>query len=379
MLYTIHSSYLLCRNGTYYYNRRIPIDIRHIYPSSRIVLSLRTRSKAVATRGANSLTAKLEDYWSSIRVQSIAEKMLPTVSHTESKLSGINFSTATAQYLALKGVGKEKYFTTYTMRNSGYLIACLGDQDLMAIPSSSGGKFRDALVKRGLASSSIKRIFTSVRSIVSLAISEHGLDTRNPFANVYFPERNDTKRRLPISANHIKQVQQSCMEMNDDKRHLLCLISDTGLRLSEAVGLRTQDIHLNSPIPYLSIQENEVRRLKTKQSKRDIPLVGASLWAATAIKETADTYYAFPRYTKEGQCNANSASAALNKWLQSQVNKDAVCHSFRHSLRDRLRAVQCPSDITDAIGGWATTNIGQGYGTDNRLDVLHEWMRKIAS
>jgi len=60
----------------------------------------------VATRGANSLTAKLEDYRSSIRVQSIAENMLPTVSHTKSKLSGINFSNATAQYLALKGVGK---------------------------------------------------------------------------------------------------------------------------------------------------------------------------------------------------------------------------------------------------------------------------------
>jgi hypothetical protein len=97
MLYTTHSSYLLCRNGTYYYNRRIPIDIRHIYPSSRIVLSLRTRSKAVATRGANSLTAKLEDYWSSIRVQSIAEKMLPTVSHTESKPQGL---TSQMQHLS---------------------------------------------------------------------------------------------------------------------------------------------------------------------------------------------------------------------------------------------------------------------------------------
>ena len=379
MMYKTPYSYLLCRNGTYYYNRRIPKDIRHIYPSIRIVLSLRTRSKAAAIRGATSLTVKLEEYWSTVRVKCFAEKMLPTINRTDSKLSGIKFSTATTQYLALKGVGKEKYFTTYTMRNSGYLIACLGDQDLMAIPSSNGGKFRDALVKRGLASSSIKRIFTSVRSIVSLAMSEHGLDMINPFANVYFPERNDTKRRLPISANHIKQVQQSCMKMNDDKRHLLCLISDTGLRLSEAVGLRIQDIHLNSPIPYLSIQENEVRRLKTKQSKRDIPLVGASLWAATAIKETTDTYYAFPRYTKDGQCNANSASATLNKWLQSQVNKDAVCHSFRHSLRDRLRAVQCPSDITDAIGGWAATNIGQTYGAGYDLDVLHEWMRKITS
>jgi hypothetical protein len=77
-------------------------------------------------------------------VKCFAEKMLPTINCTDSKLSGIKFSTVTAQYLAIKGVGKEKYFTAYEMRNSGYLIACLGDQDLMAIPSSNAGKFRDA-------------------------------------------------------------------------------------------------------------------------------------------------------------------------------------------------------------------------------------------
>ena len=38
-------------------------------------------------------------------------------------------------------------------------------------------------------------------------------------------------------------------------------------------------------------------------------------------------------------------------------------HSFRHSMRDRLRAVQCPSDITDQIGVWATDGVGQGYGS----------------
>ena len=32
--------------------------------------------------------------------------------------------------------------------------------------------------------------------------------------------------------------------------------------------------------------------------------------------------------------------------------KGGVIHSFRHSMRDRLREVECPSDIIDQIGGW---------------------------
>ena len=56
-----------------------------------------------------------------------------------------------------------------------------------------------------------------------------------------------------------------------------------------------------------------------------------------------------------------------------------VIHSFRHSLRDRLRAVQCPSDIIDQIGGWQTAGVGQEYGHGYKLDVLGEWMARIKS
>ena len=31
-------------------------------------------------------------------------------------------------------------------------------------------------------------------------------------------------------------------------------------------------------------------------------------------------------------------------------------------MRDRLRAVECPSDVIDQIGGWATEGVGQDYG-----------------
>jgi integrase len=77
------------------------------------------------------------------------------------------------------------------------------------------------------------------------------------------------------------------------------------------------------------------------------------------------------------KCNANSASAALNKWLKPRLPEGCVIHSFRHSLRDRLRAVECPSDIVDAIGGWTTEGIGQRYGKGYDLNVKARWMEMI--
>ena len=126
------------------------------------------------------------------------------------------------------------------------------------------------------------------------------------------------------------------------------------------------------------LKPHQWRTLKTKGSERNIPLVGASLWACERIMESNnDTQFAFPRYTNTSNCNANSASASLNKWLRDQLMDDYVIHCFRHSLRYRLRAVECPSDIVDRIGGWITAGVGQGYGEGYRLDVLNKWMLKI--
>lgn len=117
--------------------------------------------------------------------------------------------------------------------------------------------------------------------------------------------------------------------------------------------------------------------LKTKGSERDIPLVGASLWAAKRIK-SQNNQFAFPGYTSINKCAANSASAVLNKWLKPRVSSGCVVHSFRHSLRDRLRAVECPSDIIDAIGGWTTDGVGQQYGKGHNLATKHVWIEKFS-
>ena len=117
--------------------------------------------------------------------------------------------------------------------------------------------------------------------------------------------------------------------------------------------------------------------LTTSTSERLVPLVGASLWAARRIIETQSRPYAFPRYTTQARANANHASATLNKWLKGHAPEGCVVHSFRHSMRDRLRAVQCPFDIVNQIGGWSTAGVGNAYGSGYGLDVLYEWMEKV--
>jgi integrase len=41
-------------------------------------------------------------------------------------------------------------------------------------------------------------------------------------------------------------MQQLCMEKDDEARWLIALVSDTGLRLAEAVGLLAADIKLET-------------------------------------------------------------------------------------------------------------------------------------
>ena len=54
-----------------------------------------------------------------------------------------------------------------------------------------------------------------------------------------------------------------------------------------------------------------------------------------------------------------------------------VIHGFRHSMRDRLRAVECPFDIIDRLGGWLTKGVGQRYGRGFSLDIFEKWMNSI--
>ena len=163
--------------------------------------------------------------------------------------------------------------------------------------SADAAALRDAMLDKGLSIASVKRNFSTIRSIINLTISEQGLDCGNAFARTFMPEQ-DRQRRLPIPIDCIRAIQSDCRHMDDDMRWLVALLSDTGMRLGEAVGLAVEDIiwMMNT---HINLIPHPWRRLKTKGSERCVPLVGEALWAASrAIEGASGSSFLFPRYNR---------------------------------------------------------------------------------
>ena len=372
--------YFYERKDTYYFSRAVPGDFRYRFNKKKVEVSLRTKSEGKAAKSAAALSDRLERYWDSLRMEQIHLKELGLSAVNQSAITYQNHSLSMDDvldcYHRLKGADKNELFFKACERSIRYLKECLGDRPIEQLQAADAGLFRDYLFDKGLRSSSVKRVFSTIRAIVNLSIRENGLGITNPFAGTFIPDDHNKVRREPIPAENITAIQHLCREIDDEPRWLIALISDTGMRLVEAAGLLSKDIVLDTVIPHINLREHTWRSLKTSSSRRKIPLVGASFRAATRIKEQ-NTTFAFPKYCNEQKCNSTSASAALNKWLKPRVPDNCVIHSFRHSMRDRLRAIECPADIIDAIGGWSTDGVGQSYGKGYDLTVLGRWMEKI--
>ncbi len=380
--------YTFIRGGYFYFSRRVPADLRQHYYYHRIVQGLGTSSPQRARVKANIAAAKLDTYWSQIRLAKSEVIGMSLVRDISSRNAVVDLPSphsdcpslldALEVYIDQKGKGRPKTFRVAAERSCNYLIGLCGNKPLSGYTRHDALQFRDWLVARGLTGSSVTRNFSHLKAVINFALSEYALDVRNPFVGVYHDRSAGVLVRKPIPMEAIRNVQSECRAVDDDLRWLIALIADTGMRLAEGTGLLKQDlVGLNTDLPYVCVTKHPWRNLKTASSERKIPLVGEALWAAKRISEAYNaSEFAFPRYNRTSPTAANSASAALNKWLKQYVPVGCTMHSFRHSMRDRLRAVQCPADITDQIGGWTTDGVGQGYGSGYPMSVLKEWLEK---
>jgi len=374
LVYKFKRHYIFKRGETYYFSKQVPKDVRGHYCRSRMVICLKTQSESLAIKSASSFLSKLEEYWAHLRLTTInlpASHLLRAPTQSQRVISDtIKLSEAMEQYCRLKGAGKADTFFSSTSRNINEVIKMFGDLPIDQYSSQDAGKLRDGLMDRGLTTSSVKRIFSTIRAVFNLSINERGLNCTNPFTRTFLPSEESGKR-APISLIDIKRIQDECFKIKDEKRLIIALISDTGMRLSEALGLSWDDVSIDHTYPHIKLKPHPWRSLKTASSSRVVPLVGASYKAINLIKKQQDkSNIVFKLYCNIDRCKSNSASATLNKWLKSRVS-NGVMHSFRHSMRDRLRNADVNPELIDEICGWSQQSVGQRYG--NGYSLKHKY------
>lgn len=158
------------------------------------------------------------------------------------------------------------------------------------------------------------------------------------------------------------------MQLNDEARRAVFLIADTGLRLSEAINLNETTIHLESEIPHVEVLPDG-RRVKTEDSIRKIPLVGAAL-AAMQLQPKG-----FPRYVDKGA----SLSGYVNGFLQDQglrPTRKHTLYSLRHTFKDRLIAIEAQDSLIESLMGHADEH--PKYGAGPSLELKQKWLHRIA-
>ena len=143
-LLTNRIPYTFVRGGYYYFSRRVPTDLQCHYNYPRIVQGLQTSSPQKARVQANLEAAKLDAYWSQIRLakSDVIGLSLVKASSTSDRSATTSSPNAEAVvskssptlldalqvYLDQKGKGRPKTFRLAAERVCNYVIGISGNR-----------------------------------------------------------------------------------------------------------------------------------------------------------------------------------------------------------------------------------------------------------
>ena len=65
---------------------------------------------------------------------------------------------------------------------------------------------------------------------------------------MYHDRSKGVVSRKPVPIDDLRRVQRECVQIDDDIRWLVALVSDTGMRLAEAAGLSMNDFNSQADI-----------------------------------------------------------------------------------------------------------------------------------
>jgi integrase len=169
-------------------------------------------------------------------------------------------------------------------------------------------------------------------------------------------------RRLPYDADDLKKLfSREAVEARKESRAnywLPYLALFTGARLEELGQLRTADVREEERVPYLAIEGGNGKRIKTRSSRRRIPLhadlgrLGFLHFVAVQREAGHDRLFPQLKATRLG-----SLTAAWSKWWGRHARVECgvsdprkTFHSFRHLWKDAARAVMPLSTTTPSLG-----------------------------
>ena len=425
-----NGQYLTKRHGVWHYYRRVPSSYTHLDKRGSIKLSTKIkvandRAGTKAGRVAARMNATHEAYWRSLAENKATEARQSYADAVKLARSlGLDYLTPSAwaqqpigdvlarietaavdgrmdnralRNAALGGVEKpeirlsslysdyeatqrtklsrmspdqRRKWTSAKKRAVEILIEQKGDKALHELSRDDALSYvdwwEDRVVTEGINVGTANKSISHVGGMIRAVSKRLQLRLDNVFAGTRIEGSRDGNRK-PFDPDFIRNVilaDGQLADLNDEARDVVYVIMETGARPSEIINLSKHRIILDGIIPHIRIKA-EGRLLKTEHSERDVPLVGMAL---DAMRRHPD---GFPRYFDKG----SNLSATLMKHFKKHKllpSEKHTVYSFRHSFKDRLKAVEAPEELIDEMMGHTIDKpkYGDGYGLKLKLKYL---------
>lgn len=239
-------------------------------------------------------------------------------------------------------------------RNIWHTFKLVANKPLAKCTRDDGRDIVEHLIEQAGGEDKIKRAtlrrkMVPLVALCNLAIAEGKL-TLNPFNGVIGEQGEESDKRKRFTDDDMKIIRANMRRLSKSDQLLVRLLATTGMRRGEAFEIDREE------------KEDGIRfcviGTKTPQSLRRIPF-------------PKDLLPYLPKKIR-GRLFAgrlDSASKRLRAWLTDIGITDpdkAPAHSFRHRAKRRLINADVPTELIDAIGGWADgkKNAGDDYGKD---------------
>ncbi len=248
------------------------------------------------------------------------------------------------------------------------------------------GKFKD---KEPRSIASINKYISAISSVLKV-MCQNAVIARNPASNKHLPDKDDESgKRLPFTIDALQTLFSSTVystnfwgspETDKPSRFWIPLLGVfTGARIEEIAQLRLADIQSHNDICYISINKEDGKKLKTKSSKRNIPVhnelirIGFIKYVEECKKKGDKYLFADLADRKDGKRGRNASN-----WFRRCINglgikNPQLCfHSLRHNFRDACENSGVIEMYSKRLMGHASQGTHGGYGTGSYIETLQE-------
>lgn len=243
----------------------------------------------------------------------------------------------------------ERTRVTYSRDLTRWVIPYFRGSRLEEVEPPDVRAFVGHLEAEGLRSNSVRAILAPLKAMYATAV-EDGTVRVNPTRSVRVGVQRESPDGREVRALTRSELTRLLGHTPERWRLLLELLAQSGLRISEAIGLTWADVQFGER-PRLLVRRQdcrgEVGMLKSDHSRRDVPLSPATarrLWTLGADKPGTDRVFTSPQGLPLNYGNLRrrvlipaTKAAGLGRYdEQGEWETRVTFHTFRHTCASLL-------------------------------------------